>query len=55
MDDASPMVNQHDENKEDAQARSGDREEIEGDQIPDLVDEECSPQGFRDGHGGSKP
>jgi hypothetical protein len=43
VDDASAMVNQHDENEEDAQARSGDREEIEGDQIPDMVDEECSP------------
>jgi hypothetical protein len=43
VDDASAMVNQHDENEEDAQARSGDREEIEGDQIPDMVDEECPP------------
>jgi hypothetical protein len=43
VDDASAMVNQHDENEEDAQARRGDREEIEGDQIPDMVNEECSP------------
>jgi len=43
VDDAPAMVSEHDENEEDAQARSGNREEIEGDQIPDMVGEERSP------------
>src|SRR6516165_8200443 len=35
VDDASAKVSEHDEDKEHPQARGGDREEIEGDQIPD--------------------
>ena len=32
VDDVPAMVSKHDENEEDAQARGGHREEIEGDQ-----------------------
>src|SRR5882724_9509655 len=48
VDDAPAVVSEHDENKEDAQARSWHREEIEGDQIADMVSEERSP-GLRRG------
>src|SRR5437867_10118604 len=40
---APAVVSEHDENKEDAQARGWDREEIEGDQIADMVGEERPP------------
>jgi len=43
VDDAPAMVSEHDENEEDAQARRGNREEIEADHIPDVVGEERSP------------
>ena len=42
-DDAPAVVSEHDENKEDAQARGWHREEIEGDQIADMVGEERPP------------
>jgi hypothetical protein len=44
VDDAPAMVNEHDEHEEDAQARGGNREEVEGDQISDMVGEECPPR-----------
>ena len=34
---------EHDEDKEHPQARGGDREDIEGDQVPDVVGEERPP------------
>src|SRR6516162_2234865 len=37
------MVGEHDEDKEHPQARGGDREDIEGDQVPDVVAEERPP------------
>src|SRR5438093_985023 len=43
VDDAPAVVREHDKNKEDAQARGGHREEIEGDQIADMVGEERPP------------
>src|SRR5438093_6221083 len=43
VDDAPAVVSEHDENKEDAQARGGHREEIEGDRIADMVGEERPP------------
>ena len=43
VDDAPAVVSEHDENKEDAQARGWHREEIEGDQIADMVGEERPP------------
>jgi len=44
VDDAPAMVNEHDENEEDAQARGGNREKVEGDQISDMVREERPPR-----------
>ena len=44
VDDAPAMVNEHDEHEEDAQARGGNREEVEGDQISDMVGEERPPR-----------
>jgi hypothetical protein len=43
MDDPSAMMNEHDEDKEDAQAYGGHREEVEGDVISDMVVEERPP------------
>ena len=43
MDDPSAMMNEHDENEEDAQADGGNREEVEGDEISDMVVEERPP------------
>src|SRR5438093_9565530 len=43
VDDAAAVVSQHDENKEDAQARGWHHEEIEGDHIADMVGEERPP------------
>jgi hypothetical protein len=43
VDDAPPTVGEYDEDEEDTQARSGDCEEIEGDQSPDVVGEERPP------------
>src|SRR6266403_2748335 len=42
VDDAPAMVNEHDENEEDAQARGGHCEEIQRDQVPDMVGEGTS-------------
>src|SRR5262249_55960983 len=42
--DAPPMVSEHDENEEDAQACRGNREEIEGEEISDMIGEERSPR-----------
>ena len=44
MDDPSAIVSEHDENEEDAQACRGNREEIEGDEIPDVIGEERPPR-----------
>ena len=43
VDDASAKVSEHDEDEEHPQARGGDREEIEGDQVLDVVGEERPP------------
>ena len=41
------MVGEHDQDEEHAQARGGDGEDIEGDEVPDLVGEDvrqvCRP------------
>src|SRR3989441_8779724 len=49
VDDAPAMVNEHDENEEDAQARGGNREEVDGDQVADMVGEERPPRLRRPG------
>jgi hypothetical protein len=46
VDDAPAMVGEHDEDEQDAQARGGHGEEIDGDQIADMVGEE-GPPGLR--------
>jgi hypothetical protein len=43
VDDAPTMVSEHDQNEEDVQARGGNREEIERDQVADMVGQERSP------------
>jgi hypothetical protein len=43
VDDAPAMVNEHDENEEDAQTRGGNREDVEGGEISDMVVEEGPP------------
>jgi hypothetical protein len=43
MDDSSAMMSEHDENEEYTQACRGNREEIEGDKISDMVGEERPP------------
>jgi hypothetical protein len=37
------MVSEHEEDEEHPQARGGDREEIEGDQVRDVIGEERAP------------
>jgi hypothetical protein len=44
MDDPSAMVSEHDENEEYTQACRGNREEIEGDEISDMVGEKGPPR-----------
>jgi DDE family transposase len=43
VQDPAAMVGEHDQDEEDAQMRGGNREEIDGDQIPDMVGEERAP------------
>jgi hypothetical protein len=43
VQDATPMVGEDDQDEEDAQARRGNGEEIDGDQISDMVGEERPP------------
>ena len=43
MDDPPAMVSEYHENEEYAQAGSGDREEVEGDEIADMVVKERAP------------
>ncbi len=43
VDDAPAMVSKHDEDEEHSHARAGDREEVDGDQVPDVVGEERPP------------
>ena len=37
VDDAPAMVHEHDEHEEDAQTRGGNREEVEGNQVTNMV------------------
>jgi hypothetical protein len=46
VDDAAAMVRKHDEDEQDAQARGGHGEEVDGDQVLDMVGEE-GPPGLR--------
>jgi hypothetical protein len=43
VDDPPAMVSEHDENEEHAEACGGDREEVEGNEISDMVVEERPP------------
>ena len=43
VDDPSSVVGEHDEDEEYPQARRGDCEEVDGDQVPDVVGEERPP------------
>ena len=43
MDDPPAMVSEYDENEEHAQPGSGDREEVEGNEIADMVGKEGAP------------
>ena len=43
MDDPSPLVSQNDEDKEDPERRRGHREEVNGDQVPNMVIEKRPP------------
>jgi hypothetical protein len=43
VDDAPAMGSKHDEDEEHPQARGGDREDIEGGQIPDVIGQKRAP------------
>ena len=43
VDDAAAIVGQRYEDEEHSQARAGDREEVDGDQVPDVVGKERPP------------
>ena len=53
VDEAPAVVSEHDENKEDAQARGWHRKEIQRDQVPDMVGKE-RPPGLRRGSARSR-
>ena len=44
VEDAAPVVGEHDEDEQDAQTRGGDGEEIDGDEVPDVISQECAPR-----------
>ena len=44
VEDAPPVVGEHDEDEQDAQARGGNREEIDGDEVPDVIGQERAPR-----------
>jgi hypothetical protein len=43
VEDPPAMVSEHDEDAEHSQARAGDREQVDGHQVPDVVGEERPP------------
>jgi hypothetical protein len=43
VEDATAMVGEHDEDKEDAQTHGGHCEEIDSDEVPDVVGQERPP------------
>ena len=43
VDDPPAVVSEHDEDEQDAKASGGHGEEVDGDQVPDMVSEECPP------------
>jgi hypothetical protein len=44
VDDAPPVVGEHDEDEQDAQTRGGDGEEIDGDEVADVIGQERAPR-----------
>jgi hypothetical protein len=44
VEDASAIVGQHDEDEQNAQARGGNSEEIDGNEIPDMIGQERAPR-----------
>jgi hypothetical protein len=43
VDDPSAVMSEHDEDEEHSQARAGNGEEVERDEVPDMVAEKCPP------------
>jgi hypothetical protein len=43
VEDAPAMLGQHDQDEAHAQARGGNGEEIDRDQVPDVFGQECAP------------
>jgi hypothetical protein len=41
---APPVVGEHDEDEQDAQASGGDGEEVDGDEVPDVIGQEGAPR-----------
>ena len=44
VEDAPAVVGKHDEDEQNAQARGGNSEEIDGDEIPDVIGQERAPR-----------
>jgi len=44
VEDAPPVVGEHDEDEQDASARGGNGEEIDGDEVPDVIGQERAPR-----------
>jgi hypothetical protein len=44
VEDAPPVVGEHDEDEQDAPARGGNGEEIDGDEVPDVIGQERAPR-----------
>ena len=44
VEDAPAVVGEHDEDEQNAQARGGNSEEIDGDEVPDVIGQERAPR-----------
>src|SRR6266404_7993559 len=44
VEDAPAVVGEHDEDEQNAQARGGTSEEIDGDEVPDVIGQEGAPR-----------
>jgi hypothetical protein len=44
QEDAPAVVGEHDEDEQNAQARGGNSEEIDGDEVPDVIGHERAPR-----------
>jgi hypothetical protein len=44
VEHAPPVMGEHDEDEQDTQARGGNSEEIDGDEVPNVIGQERAPR-----------